>query len=162
MLVKKKETYTLLNTKMNRKDFKEKIQDLFIVRENDGSYVLFGKYSIVPTNNNEYIVNIFGEKETYTFFTLRHAVTWCVFEKNRKYKEIKRVHELDNELVSIEASIENHERLVLKSKDENKYIYQAKLYEEKLKKRKMLQEINEFATLSKYMQNKKFAENQDN
>jgi hypothetical protein len=57
------------------------------------------------------------------------------------------------------AAIINHERLLLKGGTENKYIYQAKLYEEKLKKRKLLDEINQFATLSKYMQTRKFQEN---
>jgi hypothetical protein len=45
-------------------------------------------------------------------------------------------------------------------KNSNKYIYKAKLIEQKLKKRKMLEEINDFTGLSKYMQSKKFAENQ--
>lgn len=143
---------------MNKKELVNKIKDLFIVREVDGTYNLFGKYTIIP-DHQSFVVIVQGESESHTFYNLRYAVTWCVFDKNKKYKEVKRVLELDNELVSLDAAIINHERLLLKGGTENKYIYQAKLYEEKLKKRKLLDEINQFATLSKYMQTRKFQEN---
>lgn len=144
---------------MNKKDLVSKIKDLFIVRESDGTYHLFGKYLITPVNES-YKITVQDENINYTFYSLKHAVTWCVFDKNRKYKELKRVLELDSDIISLEAAIVNHERLLLKSEGENKYIYQAKLYEEKLKKRKLLEEINQFAALSKYMQTRKFQENQ--
>ena len=140
---------------------KDKIRDLFIVREDDGSYNLFGIYNISPTDKGDYVVNVYDENAAYNFYTLKHAVTWCVFDKNKKYKEVKRVHELDNLLVSLDAEIANHKRLLTKTEAENKYIYLAKLNEERLKRRKLQDEINQFAALSKYMQTKKFTENKE-
>jgi hypothetical protein len=154
----KKETYILLNTKMNKAEIKNKISDLFIVREDDGSYNLFGRF-LIEYCNGEYVLQEKGESIKYTFYFLKHAVTWCVLNNTRNKKLIKRVQEVDNELVSLDAAIENHTRLLYKN-SENAMIYRAKLQEEKLKKRKLLDEINEYTALSKHIQRTKFKENQ--
>jgi hypothetical protein len=146
---------------MNKKDLVNKIQDLFIVREYDGTYNLFGRYIVKPTLEGYYVVTFAEDNISLEFSTLRHAVTWCVFQKNNKYKEIKRIYELDGLLGSLDVSIEQHKRRINKSKSsEDKYIYLAKLEEDKRKKRLALAEINGYAELSKYWQNKKFQENQ--
>jgi hypothetical protein len=144
---------------MNKSDIKNKINELFISRDNDGTYNLFGNYVISTVDGQYHLVKETGT-EPLIFYSLKHAVTWCVFDKANKYKEVKRVHELDNEIVSADALIANYNRLMSKCTNSNKYIYKAKLIEQKLKKRKMLQEISDFTGLSKYMQSKKFAENQ--
>jgi hypothetical protein len=145
---------------MNKIEIKNKIHDLFISRENDGTYNLFGKYIISSVNGQYHLVKSDDTKEPLIFNSLKHAVTWCVFDKANKYKEVKRVYELDNDLGSADALIANYNRLMVNCNNSNKYIYKAKLIEQKLKKRKMLDEINDFTGLSKYMQSKKFAENQ--
>lgn len=146
---------------MNKKELVGKIQDLFIVREYDGSYNLFGKYIIQPNDKGSYIVTFRDNDTVLDFGTLRHAVTWCVFQKNNKYKEIKRIYELDALLGSLDVSIAQHKRLADKARTiESRSIFLAKLDEEKRKKRLILEEINYYAELSKYWQNKKFQENQ--
>lgn len=146
---------------MNKKDLVTKIQDLFIVREYDGTYNLFGRYVVTPTNDGCYVVTLAEDDINLEFSTLRHAVTWCVFQKNNKYKEIKRIYELDGLIGSLNVSIEQQRRLMNKSNSsEDKYIHLAKLEEDKRKKRLALEEINGYAELSKYWQNKKFQENQ--
>lgn len=144
---------------MNKVDIKNKISDLFISRDNDGTYNLFGNY-VISTINEQYHLIKDDASDPLIFNSLKHAVTWCVFDKANKYKEVKRVYELDNDIVSADALIANYNRLMTNCNNSNKYIYKAKLIEQKLKKRKMLEEINDFAGLSKYMQTKKFAENQ--
>lgn len=147
---------------MNKKDLATKIHDLLIVREDDGSYILFGKYIVKPTIQGLFEAALIIEPEhTTQFSSLKHAVTWCVFDKNKKSKEIVRIAELDNILGSLDVQIEQHKRLVDKHRStEDKYIYMAKLSEAKLKKTQALQEINNYIALSKYWQSKKFAENQ--
>lgn len=144
---------------MNKVDIKNKISDLFISRDNNGTYNLFGKY-VIFTVNGQYHLLKNDVTDPLIFNSLKHAVTWCVFDKANKYKELKRVYELDNDLVSADALIANYTRLMINCNNSNKYIYKAKLVEQKIKKRKMLEEINDFTGLSKYMQSKKFAENQ--
>jgi hypothetical protein len=145
---------------MDKITLKKKISELFIVRENDGSYNLFGKYAVVPVNNT-YKLNVIGEPEYYFFSSLRNAVTWCVFDKNNKYKEVKRIHELDELISSLDVIIAQHTKLLEKTKNEDKYIYSAKLAEGKYKKKQALQEIEKYASISRYWQRKKFNENQD-
>jgi hypothetical protein len=144
---------------VNKFDLKSKIKDLFIVREEDGSYNLFGRY-LIEQKNGEYVLQERGENSLYTFYVLKHAVTWCVLNNSKNYKGVRRILELDNELVSLDAMIENHTRLLYKN-GENAFIYEAKLQEEKLKKRKILEEINSYTALSKHIQSKKYKENQD-
>ena len=144
---------------MNKVDIKNKISELFISRDNDGVYSLFGNY-VISTKEGQYHLLKDDDPTPYVFYSLKHAVTWCVFDKANKYKEVKRVHELDSDLVSADALIANYTRLMSNCTNSNKYIYKAKLIEQKLKKRKMLQELSDFTGLSKHMQTRKFAENQ--
>lgn len=148
---------------MNKKDLKSKINDLLVVHEDDGSYFLFGKYKIVPDNlgNFELIDVLDGKTSIHRFFTLKNAVTYCVFDKNNMYKELKRIVELDSLLGGIDVLILQHQRLLDKSEDrDNKSIFLAKLMESKLKKRAMTKEINSYISISKHWQSKKFEENQ--
>jgi hypothetical protein len=147
---------------MNKKELASKIRDLFIVREDDGTYNLFGKYIITPTEQG-YTVTLHDLTENFnlTFCTLRNAVTWCVFDKHQKYKEVKRIHELDNILGSYDAHIVQYKRLAERSKSiESRSIYLTKLSEQKLKKRQAAMEMEDYALTSKHWQIKKFAENQ--
>jgi len=155
----KKGTSTLLNTKMNKAEIKNKIGDLFIVRENDGSYNLFGRYTI-ENSNGEFILNEKGENQHYRFYFLKHAVAWCVLNNAKNHKSVRRIHELDGHLISLEAAIQNYTRLIQKN-TENHVIYMTKLKEEKLKKRRVLEEINGYTSLSKHIQRSKYKQNQD-
>lgn len=145
---------------MDKVTLKNKINDLFIVREDDGSYNLFGKY-LIKKEQNSFKVFLEESNDPYEFSSLRNAVTWCIFEKNNKLKETKRIHELDELISSLDVLIAQHTKLVKKTKNEDKYIYCAKLAENKYRKRQALSEIEGYANLSRYWQNKKFAENTD-
>lgn len=147
---------------MNKKELSSKIKTLLIVREDDGSYFLFGKFQIVPDSEGNYhLVDIIDKQKIHTFSSLKNAVTYCVFEKHKKYKELKRIVDLDSTIGSLETMIEQHTRLLQKSADLGyKSIYQAKLYEEKLKKKAMTTEINSYISISKHWQNKEFADNE--
>lgn len=146
---------------MNKKDLSSKIHDLLIVRENDGSYFLFGKYKIVVDNlGNHNLIDPYDNGIIHNFSNLKNAVTYCVFDKNKQNKWLSRIIELDALLGGLEVMIAQHEKLAKKSTDlESKSIYLAKLYEEKLKKREMTKEINGYIQSSKYWQTKKYDEN---
>jgi hypothetical protein len=146
---------------MNKKDLNSKIHDLLIVRENDGSYFLFGKYKIVVDNQgNHNLIDPYDNIIIHNFSNLKTAVTYCVFDKNKQNKLLPRIIELDSLLGGLEVMIAQHEKLAKKTLDnEIKSIYLAKLYEEKLKKREMTKEINNYIQISKYWQTKKYEEN---
>lgn len=147
---------------MNKKELSSKIRDLLIVREDDGSYYLFGKFCILPDSHGYFhLLDTVEKEKIHSFSSLKTAVTYCVFEKNKKYKELVRIIELDDLLGSLDAMIEQHTKLVEKTIDfDYKSILKAKLFEEKLKKRQMTTEINSYIALSKHWQTKQFAENE--
>jgi hypothetical protein len=145
---------------MNKKELSNKINELLIFRNEDGSYFLFGKYRIIPDSLGNFQVSN-DDEIIHNFSSLKNAVTWCVFDKNKQYKDVRRIVELDDMLGGIDVSIAQHKRLAEKSNCfEDRSIYLTKLYEEKLKKRSWTEEINTYIKISKHWQNKKFAENQ--
>lgn len=147
--------------RVNNKDYKNKIKDLLIMRNDDGSYHLFGQYRI-EEGNGEYTLlhEIDTSYAKKTFGSLKYAVTYCVFEQHKR-KEVKRIEELDELISSYDAEIVQHKKLAEKSTSiEEKSIFLAKLYEDKLKKTKAVKEISYLVELSKYWQEKRYKENQ--
>lgn len=146
---------------MNKYDIKKKIKDLFIVQEDDGSYNLFGSYIVDPTVMGTFKIHVVdGEyhRDIVELSSLKYAVSWCVFEKNNKHRERDRLLELDEIISSLNVNMAQHKKLAQKRALPDKFIYLAKLYEEKLKKKQALLEIEQYTALSRYIQGKKYEE----
>jgi hypothetical protein len=134
----------------------KKLSELSIIQSPDGSYYLFSKYSI-KKNNGYYVVELDRIAGTKSFNVLKNAVAWCTYDKRNSIYESKRIYDLDNKLSSIDAAILVHQRLAKKSKKlEEKLIYLAKLGEEKLEKKQILEELDSYVETSKIWQNKQF------
>ena len=142
---------------MNRNDLSKKIRDLLILKQDDGSYHLFGQYKIVKDNDLYTVQWIKDSTVTLQFGQLKYAVTWCVFHKNNKYKDINKIAELDEKLDSLSAVISNHKRLAEKN-SENKHIYLAKLSEDKLRRKEAQKAMDYYVEYSKFWQNKTYKE----
>ena len=135
----------------------EKLADLSVFQNADGSYYLFNKY-IIRKIDGRYLVThqSLAESNTY-FYVLKHAVTWCTYDKRNRIMDSKRILDLDNRLTSIESSIAIHQNLSKKTKDvENKLIYLAKLGEEKIQRSIIARELERYVSESKYWQAKRF------
>jgi len=134
----------------------KKLSELAIIQGPDGSYYLFSKYSI-RKNNGYYVVELDKIAGTKSFNVLKNAVAWCTYDKRNSIYESKRIYDLDNKLSSIDAAILVHQRLAKKSKKlEEKLIYLAKLGEEKLEKKQILEELDGYVETSKIWQTKQF------
>ena len=142
---------------MNKAYIQKKIKELFIVQEDDGSYNLFGTYVVKPQPNGGFKVSKHDE-DSVEFSTLKYAVTWCVFEKNNKYKERERLCTLDQIINNLEVSMYQHKKLAKKVKGSDRDIYLAKFLEDKIKKKKAIEEMEQYTSFSRYIQTKKFAE----
>lgn len=112
------------------------LKKIIIFQENDGSYNVYDKYSIVKNSDGIYTILVLGTYTEKNFYKLKNAVAWCSFDKRNLYKKAKRLHQLDQMVFSMDTEIQLHSRLVKKSKDtESMLIYLAKLTENKAKKR---------------------------
>jgi len=147
---------------MNKQSFIKDIKELFIVQEDDGSYNIFGTYHI-DKKNELYFVSVINDPFTnpIDFSSLKYAVTYCVFDKNNKNKENKRLYELDRYIGALNVHIAQHEKMVKKSTFPDKLIFVAKLMEEKTRKRKFIQELETYLSFSKYLQTSKYKEYQE-
>lgn len=147
--------------KFFQKELTSKIKDLLIIKSEDGTYHLFGRYKITPDKNGYYIVSELKYADvSIRFSSLKNAVTYCVFEKNNKKDYNKRLVELDDVISSLDASILMHKKLLKSEKPiEDKLIYLTKLEEEKRKKRILSEEMSLFVQTSKKVQSKTYQEN---
>lgn len=137
------------------KEFHKNFGNIAIFKNLDGSYDLFDKYTIICESNSFTVITTV---ESLVFSTLKNAVTWCVYENDKKYARASRIKHLDQMISGTEVAIDMHKKLLKKSKDvEFTLIHIAKLNEEKLKRASMIEEMDSYIQESIYRQTKKFA-----
>lgn len=135
----------------------KKLSELSIIQLSDGSYLLFSKYSI-KKNDGCYIVEMDKIAGTKSFNILKNAVAWCTYDKKNNIYDTNRIYLLDNKLSSVDAAIQVHQKLAKKAKNlEEKLIYLAKLGEEKMEKKQILEELDRYVESSKIWQSKQFS-----
>jgi len=143
--------------KFLKKEFVNKVNDIAIFKDSNGTYELFDRYIIKKNEQYYTLVCKYGSIEK-TFMSLKNAVTWCIFDKRNKLDVLARIENLDRMLEGIDVSINIHKRLIEKSKDkELRLIYAAKLSQEQVKRKKYLNELLVFINDSKYWQSQRFA-----
>jgi len=134
-----------------------KLQDVVIFKDTDGTYNLFNKYHIKKKDTNDIVVSLNNGDDVNSFFNMKNAVCWCVFDKIGKYQLANRVINLDMHLSSLEVHISIHSKLFKKAKKtEDKLIYLAKLNEDKFQKKAMSDELNQYIANSYSWQQKRF------
>jgi len=134
-----------------------KLQDVVIFQDIDGTYNLFNKYHIRKKDVNNIVVSLNNGDDVNSFFSMKNAVCWCVFDKIGKYQLANRVIDLDMHLSSVEVHISIHSKLFKKAKKtEDKLIYLAKLNEDKFQKKAMSEELNQYIANSYAWQQKRF------
>ena len=142
------------------RELTSKLRDILIIDNNFGGYDLFGKYRIVRLDDESYSIKIKGKDDPIHFATLPHAVTWCIYDKNHKFWELKKIQDLDETLSHIDFTIAAQKKLLTNSKLRgDKFIYLAKLNEAKLKRQLISDKMNSYVVTSKYWQSKKFEDN---
>ena len=132
------------------------LQDLIIFQDTDGSYQLFNKYSILK-KNDEYEVTVLTSDKKLHFSSLKNATAWCIFDKRDKFYETRRIQELDGKLSGLEVDIQIHQKMYREAKTEgDQLIYIAKLSEDRLRRKIMLEELAEYTTDSKHWQERRY------
>lgn len=138
---------------------KEKLSELerqIIYKDVDGTYSLFGKYSIKPEGN----IFTAYKNQTYTefdFTELKNAVTWVTFDNINNINLARKVIELDMKLTGALENVRVYERLCKNTKNiETKSIYLCKLNENRLKRNTILGELDSYVNKAKEWQYKQF------
>jgi len=139
------------------------LQELIIFKDEIGVYQLFNKYSITKTKEDSYRITTNTWADSKIFFSLKNAVTWCIFDKRNKICELNKIEELDKKLSGMDTIIQQHSNLIKKSKKaEDKLIFLNKLSEDKIIKKRILKELNLYEIESTAWQMNRFSGNTDN
>lgn len=128
--------------KFFNREYQRGMNEISIFLNEDGSYDLFDTYTIVK-NNSKYDV---FKKTSYlrkTFYSLKNAVSWCIFEKRNKVQKTTQLESLDRHIEGLDVAIQLHHHLIKKSKNnDSKLIYQAKLTDEEQKRKNYIRELD--------------------
>jgi hypothetical protein len=134
------------------------VEEYIIYRSDDNEYGLYGEYTIKKVGE-QFVMSKVHTFTTLSFASLRNAVIWTSLDKRNHVVEAQRVIELDSLLYGTDASLEVHKRLADKAKNlETKLTYLTKLQEDKIKKNRIIKELNDFAKNTDNWQYKKFNE----
>lgn len=133
------------------------IESVLVVKMDKENYHLFGRYFIKKKDADNIIVELHNGDEVNSFFNMKSAVCWCVFDRRGLYSSANRIVQLDRKLSGLDVSIAIHKRLYNQATDiESRLIYLAKLNEEKIQKREMTDELTRYVTDSYNWQQKQF------
>lgn len=131
--------------------------DTVVIKNEDGSYELFGKYLISHTKDGYEVTKNNCGNDPLIFGFLQNAVTWATLDKRNKIHESNRVLSLDQRLSGLDVSTQQHARLYKSSKDiDAKMLYLTKLQEDRLHKRAISDELRSYVDSSKEWQLSRF------
>jgi hypothetical protein len=137
------------------KNFFYQLKDHVVIQE-DNNYSLFDQYTI--TNYKDYCeLKKASSDKSYTFSHIKYAVTWATLDKINKISECNRVLFLDQCLFGIDVNLKIHSKIFKKTKNvDTKILFHSKYTEEKLKKKRILIELERFINQAKSYQLNKF------
>ena len=127
-----------------------------VILQDDNEYILFHKYTIQKDGHGYKIIRI-TDDSTYSFTSLKYAVTWVTLDKCDMIYESNRVRYLDMILAGIEVSsmLYDHYLKTVKS-IETRFVYSNKLKENSSKKKQITHELDIFAAKAKARQMAQF------
>jgi len=127
-----------------------------MIIQKDNDYVLFHKYLIQQAGVNYQILRL-TDDSSYTFSSLKYAVTWVTLDKCDMIYEANRVRYLDMLLSGIDVSTTLYDGYLKKVKNtETKFVYSNKIQENQFKKKQITEELTMFVSKAKRRQLKQF------
>ena len=136
---------------------RKNIESISIFEISKNRYSVFGKYYIVKKSKSTIEVKQLNGELVHSFFSMRNAICWCIYDLRGKYMSANRVIALDRNISNEEAQIAVHSGLFNRAKNtDDKLIFLAKLNEEKLKRSQMHSELEDYIAESNFWQQQKF------
>jgi hypothetical protein len=142
-----------------QKDQLRSLEDIIVYQDENGIYQLFETYSIEKVDSL-YVVS--GNKMTknLSFSILKNAVTWCTYDKRNRIIDAKTIFELDQQLSRIDSDIIIRQSMIHRTTiADEKLIYIAKLGEDKIRRKQMVKQLDDYIQESKNWQIKRLSKN---
>lgn len=140
-----------------KRELSGELKDLMFIAHQPGEYELFGKYILSKTPQGFFKAQSKTTDHAKEFSTMRNAVSWCIFENAKKYRESNRLADLDMRISSKEVDIAIHKRLLkIRQNSNERLLYAIKLEEDTIKKKLMVKELESYINTSKNIQTQKF------
>lgn len=142
-----------------QKDQIRSLEDIIVYQDENGIYQLFETYSIEKVDSL-YVVS--GNKMTknLSFAVLKNAVTWCTYDKRNRIIDAKKIFELDQQLSRIDSDIIIRQSMIHRTKiADEKLIYIAKLGEDKIRRKHMVKQLDDYIQESKNWQFRRLSKN---
>lgn len=123
-----------------------------ILKNEDGTFSVFGKFTISETNNKFFTVKKYDNFEA-EFTTLKSAISWCVAEKYNQSKLSNSIKILEQERCRLLCDIGARSQLFKKFKNlEQKKVVELKLTTKKDRLKQIDTQITKCINSAKYWQ----------
>lgn len=140
-------------------NIKGNLKKNIVLETSNGGFTVFGKYNIDPVNNMYKVEKTKDSSIMHLFSDKKVALSWCIFDKFNSYNELRRISNLDDQLLQTSHNIKLlRQRIGTCKTNTNRDILLAKLEEEKYKKVVILRELQEYILKSNVWQMQAFHE----
>lgn len=130
--------------------------DKVILSDDQGGYVVFGKYHIQPGETGTMVST--WDREIHCFMNKRHAMSWCILDHKNNYALANQLISLDSRKQKLGSDIHIRRTIGERGRDPNfREVINLKV-SMKLQSLKVLnQELDKCIGYAKYLQTKGFA-----
>lgn len=132
------------------------LEELLLTTDNTGKYYLFGKYVIL---NHKNIFKVYCLKTgcKLEFSSLKNATAYCILENAGKYKDARRIEQLDLKLSSINIDIAVHKNIIKRARSNfTSMVSLTKLQQDNYKRKIIITELTCHIDNSKRIQENNF------
>jgi hypothetical protein len=137
------------------REFKRNLDNM-IVKENDGSYIVFGKYRVAQ-HLYGYMVSTWSD-DIHCFDSKRNAVSWCVADKFNQLTLANTILNLDRRKQTLTADIHCRQSIGKRSQSTHSYeIINMKVQPKQILLNSVSSELEKCVNLAKYMQIRGFS-----
>jgi len=150
-----KEMFKIFKRLLDKEEISKIFNDI-IVQYPTGEYELYGKYSII-SSDGYYIASKHYTHTSKKFNSLKNAVIWTTLDRCNQITESIRLLELDLLLASTLEHIKLHEKNYKNAKNfEVLTLADTKLQEERVRKARIMVELDHYANMTSRWQHKQF------
>lgn len=137
-------------------ELNSELQQVLFAQDQTGKYYILGKY-VIAKRKSIYKVYLLTGSGNLEFSSLKNATAWCILDNAKKYRDARRIENLDLKLSSIDVDIAVHKNKIKSAKSDFTILVSVtKLQEDTYKRRMIMQELSGYIDNSKKIQDNNF------